>query len=207
LQNALPWHDENADTIPIVLRIKSDYFKKSKIMARLSWFQRIYWQHLAKPAENRALFRYLLDNPIGSVLEIGVGPGERMKQILTLFLLKTDVKQLRYTAVDLFESSEKSHGHLKLKDAHRILAEKSVKAHLIPGDATNALPRVVHTVMPSDLIVIDAGWNEATNEGNAMKQWLPRLSHQDSAIFARSNLKQPLLRIKTPTESMALRAA
>ena len=176
-------------------------------MARLSWFQRIYWQHLAKPAENRPLFRYLLDHPIESVLEIGVGSGERMKQVLSLFSLKADAKQLRYTAVDLFESSEKSHGHLKLKDAHRILAEKSAKAHLIPGDASNALPRVVHTVMPSDLILIDAGWNESTIEGHAIAQWLPRLSHQASVIFARSTSKQPLLRIETPTESVALRAA
>jgi hypothetical protein len=176
-------------------------------MAKLSWFHRIYWQHMAKPAEYRPLFRYLVDNPVSSVLEIGVGPGERMKQILSLYSLKPDAKQLRYTAVDLFESGENSQGHLKLKDAHRVLAEKSVKAHLIPGDAANALPRVAHTVMPSDLIVIDAGWNVSTIEGNAIAQWLPRLSHQDSAIFARSNSKQSLLRIETPSESLVLRAA
>jgi hypothetical protein len=175
-------------------------------MARLSWFQQTYWRHFAKPAENRALFRYLLENPIGSVLEIGVGPGERMKQILLLFSLKAEAKQLRYTAVDLFESGE-ARGHLKLKDAHRLLAERSVKAHLIPGDASNALPRVVHMVMPSDLIVIDSGWNNQSSEGAALAQWLPRLAHQGSAIFARSTSSQPLLRVASPTESFALRAA
>ncbi len=176
-------------------------------MARLSWFQQTYWRHFAKPAENRALFRYLLENPIGSILEIGVGRGERMKQILSLFSLKTEAKQLRYTAVDLFESGEKLHGHLKLKDAHRLLAERSVKAHLIPGDASNALPRVVHLVMPSDLIVIDSGWGESSHDGQALAQWLPRLAHQGSAIFARSTSNQPLLRMAPPTESFALRAA
>jgi hypothetical protein len=46
-------------------------------MARLSWVQRLYWRYLSKPACERALFLHVLEKPIGSILEIGIGAGDR----------------------------------------------------------------------------------------------------------------------------------
>jgi hypothetical protein len=177
-------------------------------MPRLSWFQQLYWRHFAKPAENRKLFQRLLAGPIDSVLEIGVGNGQRMKQILTLHSPRSGTKQLRYAAVDLFESGPRSAGHLKLKDVHKLLAERSAKAVLIPGDATNALARLVQTVMPSDLVIIDEGWGDGSAVDAGLRQWMPRLVHESSTVFARSSANSPLQEISiAPIQVVISRAA
>ncbi len=176
-------------------------------MARLSWFQQIYWRHFAKPAANRALFRRLMEKPIGSVLEIGIGNAERLKQVLTLHTLRPEEKQLRYAAVDLFESGPRGGGHLKLKDVHKMLAEQNVKAVLIPGDATNSLARVVQSVMPSDLVIVNEGWDTGSAVDAALKNWLPRLVHEQSAVFVRADVTQPLVMIQVATAQSSLSRA
>jgi len=176
-------------------------------MARLSWFQRLYWRHLSKPVAYRALFQHVLEQPIGSILEIGIGNGERLKQVLSLLTIRPGVTQLRYAGVDPFESGAPSEGHLRLKDVHRMLAEQNIKAHLIPGDASNSLQRVAHTVLPSDLLIIDSGWEENSSNGAALAQWLPRLAHETSAIFARQTLGAPLVRIQLPIAAELRKAA
>jgi hypothetical protein len=176
-------------------------------MAKLSWFRKIYWRNFAQPSQERALFRHLLEHPISSVLEIGIGNGERMKHILQLYSLKSGASQLRYAAVDLFESAPLSDGHLKLKDVHRLLAESQVKAHLIPGEVVHALPRVGQNVMPSDLIIIDEGWGEASPQGEALRSWLPRLAHETTHLFGRGCRTQPLNPIAIAAATTATRLA
>ena len=53
-------------------------------MPRLSWLQRLYWRHISKPLSERALFLHVIENPLASVLEIGIGSGARIKQVLPL---------------------------------------------------------------------------------------------------------------------------
>ncbi len=175
-------------------------------MARLSWLQRLYWRHFSKPVAYRALFEYLIEHPIGSILEVGIGDGQRLEQVLSLVNVRPDVTQLRYAGVDLFESGDPKDGHLRLKDVHRKLAEKNIKANLIPGDAASSLMRVSHMVLPSDLIIIDDSWGEDSANGNALVQWLPRLAHESTTIFARQNRTENLARIEPP-QSAAMRKA
>jgi hypothetical protein len=156
-------------------------------MAKLSWIQRTYWKSLSKPVQFRPLFQFLLDHPVGSILEVGIGNGSRIEQILSMFSLRDGCSQLRYAGVDLFESGTKADGHMTLKDAHRMLAEKNVRAHLVPGDATSALRRIVHSTQPSDLIIVDEGWQEDSPIGLALTEWLPKLVHDDTVVFARGN--------------------
>ena len=153
-------------------------------MARLSWVQRLYWRYFSKPVNERALFLHVIENPFASILEIGLGSGERIKQVLPLCTLPEGVTQIRYVGVDAFESAAADVPHMNLKAAHRMLAEFGVKAHLIPGDPTNALARVAHTVLPSDLIIIDGCWGVDSQQGRAIADWLPRLCHSKSTIFA-----------------------
>ena len=160
---------------------------EDSIMAKLSWIQRTYWKNLSKPVQSRPLFHFLLDHSIGSILEIGIGNGNRIEQILSMFTLRDGSSQLRYAGVDLFESSTTDGGHMRLKDAHRMLAEKNVRAHLVPGDATSALRRIVHSTLPSDLIIVDEGWGDDSLIGNALVEWLPKLVHDDTVVFARRN--------------------
>lgn len=167
-------------------------------MARLSWLQRLYWRYLSKPVEHRALFLHVIEHPVGSILEIGIGTGERIKQVIELNTLPEGVAQLRYAGVDPFESVGPSVPHMTLKNAHRALSELGVKAHLIPGEPSNGLPRVAHSVMPSDLIIIDGDWETGTPNSNAIAQWLPRLCHATSTIFAASKTGGPLVSVPLP---------
>ena len=167
-------------------------------MTRLSWLQRLYWRYLSKPANERDLFLHVLENPISSILEIGIGSGERAKRLLPLCSKPEGVAQIRYAGVDPFESASAGQPHLNLKQAHRMLAELGVKAHLIPGEPQSALPRVVSLVQPSDLILIDGVWDNDSDAAKAVQTWLPRVSHSQSAIFASKTVGGLFVRQATP---------
>lgn len=176
-------------------------------MARPSWFQKLYVRLFAKPASDRQVLMYLLENPVASILEVGMGKGERTKQLLKYHRLPEGVAQLRYVGVDLFESAEDEREHLKLKQAHRLLSEAGAKAHLVPGDVTSALPRVANTVHPSQLVIIDGGYDSSGVAGKAIQQWLPRIAAEEGAIFACSEAGQPLERVHITREAGLRRAA
>jgi hypothetical protein len=172
-------------------------------MARLSWIQRLYWRYLSKPACERTLFLYVLENPIASILEIGIGAGDRARRLIPLCTKASDVSYIRYAGVDRFESAPAGTPHLNLKQAHRMLAELGVKAHLIPGETKSALTRVAHSVLPSDLIIIDGEWNLQSESGEAIRDWLPRLCHGNSVIFATSVQGGVLESIPVPSNAVA----
>ena len=167
-------------------------------MAQLSWVQRLYWRYFSKPVGDRSLFLHVIENPLASLLEIGIGNGDRIKQVLPLCTLKDGAGQIRYVGVDAFESALPGVPHMNLKTAHRLLAEYGVKAHLIPGDPTTALARVAHTVLPSDLIIIDGVWGIGTPQSKAIQDWLPRLCHSKSSIFTALTPGGKLERVPLP---------
>jgi len=168
-------------------------------MAGVSWIQRLYWRYLSKPVAHRALYLHAMDTPIGSILELGMGSGERIRTVLGLCRTPEATTQLRYAAVDPFESAGTDVPHISLKGAHRLLNEFGVKAHLIPGEPASGVMRVAHTVLPSDLIIIDGFWNEASENGGTVAKWLPRLCHSRSAIFASTVKGGNLVRVPTPS--------
>lgn len=172
-------------------------------MARLSWIRRLYWRYLSKPACERALFMHVLENPVGSILEIGIGAGERAKRLIPLCSKTAGVSHIRYAGVDRFESAPAGTPHLNLKQAHRMLAELGVKAHLIPGETKSALSRVAHSVLPSDLVIIDGDWNTDSESGAAIQIWLPRVCHGSSKIFATSVQGGVLESIPLPSTAVA----
>jgi hypothetical protein len=172
------------------------------IMSRLSWTQRLYWRYFAKPASERALFLHVLQNPIASILEIGVGSGDRFKRMIPLCQKAEGVSQIRYAGVDPFESAEAGVAHLPLKQAHRMLAELGVKAHLIPGEAASAIARVANMVLPSDLIIIDGSWETNDSVSQSIQNWLPRLCHDHSTIFACNKQGEPLVQQTLPSSVM-----
>lgn len=175
-------------------------------MSGLTWTQRLYWRYFSKPVQERGLFQHLIHHGVGSVLELGIGDGSRLRQLLGLYRLREGATQLRYAGVDRFESAQDQRPHLRLKDVHRLLAEHQVKAHLIPGDTAMALPRLAHTVLPSDLIIIDSGWQDGSETALALEQWMPRLVHEHSCVFARPESKAPFQLVALPAP-IALRQA
>jgi hypothetical protein len=167
-------------------------------MARLSLVQRLYWRYLSKPVSERALIQHVIQTPLSSILEIGLGSGARIKQLLQLCTPTDGTTQIRYVGVDAFESAAANVPHMPLKSAHRMLSELGVKAYLIPGEPSNALARVAHTVMPSDLVIIDGLWGGDGSQSRAIADWLPRLCHASSTIFAASVAGGTLEQIDVP---------
>lgn len=181
--------------------------RREAMMAKPSWLKKLYVRYFSTPVADRAVLLYVMDHPVASILEIGIGSGRRTKQLLHHCRLPAGVEQLRYVGVDMFESSPESREHLKLKQAHRMLSEAGAKAHLIPGDATSALSRVANTVHPSQLVIIDGGYDSSDISGKTLQQWLPRLATEDAAIFAAAQQGEPLERIFVPREAGLRRAA
>jgi hypothetical protein len=155
-----------------------------KIMSRLTWIQRIYWTRFSKPVSDRELVRQLIDKPISSLLEIGVGRAERMRRVAQLVTLTADTERLRYIGVDEFEAAQDGGSHLTLKVAHQVASQVGFKASLIPGDIKTAMPRVAHKFGASDLIVIDGGLDPAQPDASPITPWLNRIAHDNSIILA-----------------------
>lgn len=175
-------------------------------MSRLNWFQRFYWQRLAKPVSERELFRLLIEKPIASILEVGVGNGERMQRISQLVQLPSGTEQLRYVGVDGFESATDGRPHLTLKQAHQRAAQIGFRAILIPGDLKSALPRVAHKTGASDLVIIDGGLDPANPHTGVVAQWIHHITHATSIVLAASEPGQPLTVVPVPKQ-VASRAA
>lgn len=178
-----------------------------KIMSRLNWFQRFYWQRLAKPVAERELFRQLLAHPIASVLEVGVGSGERMGRLAQLVQLTSGTEQLRYVGVDGFESATDGRPHLTLKQAHQRAAQLGFRANLIPGDLKSAMQRVAHKFGSSDLVIIDGGVDPAAPDTGVVGQWIHHITHSRSIILACSEVGGNFVLVPVPKQSAGRVAA
>lgn len=176
-------------------------------MSRLTWMQRVYWTRFSKPVSDRALVRQLIDKPISSLLEIGVGNGERMQRIAQLVTLAPDTERLRYIGVDEFEAAQDGGSHLTLKVAHQMASQVGFKASLIPGDIKSAMPRVAHKFGASDLIVIDGGFDPAQPEASLIMPWMNRIAHENTIVLACAHPGETLTLIAREAASQTHRAA
>lgn len=162
-------------------------------MSRLSWLQKIYWTRFSKPVQERALVRFLIEQPVSSILEIGVGNGSRMQTIAKLVNLSAGCEQLRYIGVDEFEASPAGRVHLSLKHAHQTATHLGFKASLIPGTPSQALARVAHKFGASDLIIISEGLDLSNPTAGAIGSWLNRVAHSTSTVIACQEAGQSLV--------------
>lgn len=157
-------------------------------MSLPGWWQRFYWTRLAKPVEDRALFGYLLERPYRSVLEVGMGDGQRLRRLARLIQIPPDVDRIRYIGTDEFESAEDRQGHMRLKDAHRLAGQLGFRVALVPGPMESTMMRVAHKFGPSDLVIINGGWDPEHPHDCIAGRWLPHIAHEGSVILAS---KQP----------------
>jgi hypothetical protein len=169
--------------------------------------QRVYWTRFSKPLSDRELVRYLIETPISSILEIGLGDGSRVKRIAQLVNLTEGVEKLRYIGVDEFEAAKDGQQHLSLKAAHQLATQLNFKATLIPGDLKSALPRVAHKMGASDLIVINGGFDPVQPDVGPVATWLNHIAADSSAIFASANPGANLIRVKRMAVAETQRAA
>ncbi|RMF42301.1 MAG: hypothetical protein D6753_07880 [Planctomycetota bacterium] len=182
-------------------------FEGSTAMNRSGWLQRLYWTCLAKPQEDRPLYRFLLDRPFRSILEVGMGAGQRTRRIAQLVEVPPDVEKIRYIGTDEFESANDGKPHLHLKDAHRMAAQLGFRAWLIPGPPESAVVRVAHKFGPSDLVILNGGLDPAHPHQGPLANWLEHIAHEGSVILASSTPGGPLATVALPSTAPLHRAA
>lgn len=141
-----------------------------------------YLLYFSQPAADRSLLKAIKRRPIRSIVEIGVGLDVgRTQRMLEVAGWRVDCQPLKYTGIDLFESRPQQQAGLSLKEAHHELRTSGIKFQLVPGDPYQALARIANALTGTDLLLIDAGHDEAS----LSRAWtyIPRMLHQDSIVF------------------------
>ncbi|QDT13754.1 hypothetical protein [Planctomycetes bacterium K23_9] len=86
-----------------------------------------------------------------SILEIGVGDGERALAMTAALVEANGGNPVRYVAIDMFEMAD---GPITLKDFHKQIRAQNVQPTLVPMSVSAGLNRVSSTVGVVDLILI-----------------------------------------------------
>ncbi len=148
-------------------------------MKPISSFRFFKMTWLDKPVSDRAVYKLIKQRQIRSIVEIGLGDGKRCENLIAVAQRFSEEK-VRYTGVDLFDSSESS-SPLKLIEMHRRLKGIDAKTQLVPGDIGSALPRIANSHLRTDLILISSGYDR--EQFSMVKSFLPRMLHPSSLVL------------------------
>ncbi|MEZ6119681.1 MAG: hypothetical protein R3C28_24370 [Pirellulaceae bacterium] len=148
----------------------------------MSWLKNLSLTHFSKPKSDRPIYRWILQHQPHSIMEVGLDDGsraEKMLQVLSAQLPADAV--LKYTGVDPFDSRPPGQPTLLLKSTHQMLSRHGVKARLIPGEPSFALPRYCNSVGGHDLVVISGA--ASADEMQSVWTVLPRVLNDQSALL------------------------
>ena len=171
----------------------------------------LYLLHLSKPAYNRPVYRAISQGGVCTILELGLGKGQRALRMIEVAGGPTSIDRVSYTGVDLFEARAPGAGpRLTLKEAHRLLRPTGARIRLLPGDPLAALRPVVNGLERIDLVIVSLGLDAAS----LARTWyyLPRVLHSRSLVMVEepTGLKEGVrVRLAAPREvrSLAAKAA
>jgi len=113
--------------------------------------------YFSRPAHNRPVYQAIRSRQVRSILELGVGTGQRAKCMIEVARSASRSAEIRYTGIDLFEDRTAMDGPgLTLKMAHCLLAFTGARVRLIPGDPLTAMARTANSLGATDLVVVSA---------------------------------------------------
>jgi hypothetical protein len=150
-----------------------------------------YLLHLSKPASDRAIYQAIRENDSRTLLEVGMGTGQRAIRMIRLARGKPDASPIVYTGIDAFESKHESRTRagprpsdqvpLSLKDAYRMLRRTGASLRLLPGNPLQAFSHAANSLGKIDLVVISADVDRAA----MATAWffVPRVLHARSLVF------------------------
>ncbi|OYP33786.1 hypothetical protein [Rhodopirellula sp. MGV] len=134
---------------------------------------------IPRPKLNRAdkqLCKQLADSSANTVLEIGIGDGNRGRGIVDALTGREQSTPVCYIAVDSFELGGNP---LTLREFHRQLREYPAKVHLVPMPVEQGLDRVLRTYGQVDVIL----WSVDSVPSDSEKSLLSRLSKPDTKLM------------------------
>jgi hypothetical protein len=171
----------------------------------------LYFAYLSQPDGERTLYRGIRRQRARSILELGIGRGQRARRMIEVAQFCHPHEQVRYAGVDAFEARPNdAPAGLTLKQAHQLLKPTSARVQLIPGDPYSALARTANALGTLDVIVIAADMSDEQLE----RAWfyMPRLLHAGTQIWREcldaasgKSLFQPLPRASIETLAKAAR--
>jgi hypothetical protein len=142
----------------------------------------LYLSHLSQPAADRPVYRAVRQTPVRSIVELGLGTGQRALRMIEVATLNHPIERISYTGIDLFEARGPSDGPgLPLKEAHRLLKATGARIRLVPGDPWSALSRTANTLTGIDLVIVGAD----QDPDSLARAWffLPRMLHENSKVL------------------------
>lgn len=164
-------------------------------MAESSRLRLLFLRHLSKPAHNRPIYQAIAKRQVRSILEMGVGTGERALRMIEAATAHSPAEQVRYTGVDLFEACRPQAEAISLISAHRMLHATGARVQLVPGDPLAALARVANGLGATDLVIVSRDVDAEAMD----RAWfyVPRILHGESLV---------LVEASTPEGEIDLRA-
>jgi hypothetical protein len=140
-----------------------------------------YLTHLSHPPQDRRVYQAITRIQPQSILEIGIGSGERASRMIELALRFQDPKCLRYIGIDLFEGRPAQNPGLTLKRAYSDLLGSGTAIRLIPGEASHVLPLAANGLGRVDLVLI-SGDQDIVSDSRAWF-YFPRILGSDALVF------------------------
>lgn len=154
-------------------------------MSTTSRWKTFYLTHLAKPAADRLVYRTILQEKIGRIVELGIGDGSRALRMIDAAARNHELQNIQYIGVDLFEGRSASDGPgLMLIEAHRLLKQTGVKIKLLPGDPCEMLVRSANMLNGIDLLLLSSPLEAESLE--RMWFFVPRMLHERSIVLLES---------------------
>jgi hypothetical protein len=167
-----------------------------------------YLSYFSSPASDRLIYQTIRRQQVRSILECGIGIGERATRMIEIARLVSPDAEIRYAGIDRFEARSAADGPgVTLKMAHRLLRGTHAKVRLIPGDTAAALAQVANSLGHTDLVVISA--RQDTPDLAAAWCYLPRILHPESQILLETLLPggRIALRCISPSDVVTLATA
>ena len=151
-------------------------------MPTTSRWKTFYLTHLAKPAADRLVYRAILHEKIGRIVEMGIGDGSRALRMIDAAARHHDRQNIQYFGIDSFEGRNPADGPgLSLIEAHRLLKQSEAKIKLIPGDPCEALVRSANSLANIDLLLIATPL--AAERLERLWFFVPRMLHERSLVL------------------------
>lgn len=144
--------------------------------------KRLYLRHFAKPAHDQSLFRHVHRQPIRRLVHLGIGTLERTLKLIEAAEADNGGRKVELAGVDKFELRTTADGAgLSLKDAHRLLIHKGIKARLLPGDPLAVLASAANSLSGTDLLLV--GVDQDRELMSRAWFYVPRMLSPDAAVF------------------------
>jgi hypothetical protein len=147
-----------------------------------SRWKTFYLTHFAKPAAERLVYRAILQEKIGRIVELGIGDGSRALRMIDAAGRHHELANIHYVGIDAFEARQTADGPgLALIEAHRLFKPSGAKIKLLPGEPCEALARSANSLANIDLLLISTPLEAERLE--RMWFFVPRMLHERSVVL------------------------